>query len=233
MNSDQSKRKSTCLSSSSNSDSNETSSPVKPLFKRLDMGLTLEDLNNLRSSIRADFKSDLKSELKPIVLEVKAINNAINRLEKSDRANNIIVFGLKKESKESTAARIQIAKDLWKKMGLSSEVLIDNMYRLRKSSHTTVNPRLLLIKLVQNLDKQLILAKKQILPKQKIFINEDKSPLQQSQEKALRAHLINLKTEDASIWGSVRVNSLHVKKDGSIIARLTVVDGIVSHERSS
>jgi hypothetical protein len=231
MNSDQSKRKSTCLSSSSDSDFNETSPPVKPLLKRIDMGLTLEDLNNLRSSIRSDFNSDLKSELKPIVLEVKAMSNAINRLEKSDRANNIIVFGIKEESKESTAARIQIAEDLWKKMGLSSEVLIDNMYRLGKSIHTTVNPRPLLIKLVRNLDKQLILAKKQILAKQKIFINEDKSPLQQSQEKALRAHLINLKTEDASIWGSIRGNSLHVKKDGSIMARLTVVDGIVSQER--
>jgi hypothetical protein len=65
------------------------------------MGLTLEDINNVRSLIRSDFKSDLKSELKPIVLEVKAMSNAINRLEKSDRANNIIVFGVKEKARNS------------------------------------------------------------------------------------------------------------------------------------
>jgi hypothetical protein len=84
-----------------------------------------------------------------------------------------------------------------------------------------------LVKLVRNIDKQVILARRKESAKLKVFMNDDLAPMDQFQKKLLSTQLRSLKSADPDIWGSIRGNSLHVKKAGHIVGRYEVRDGIV------
>jgi hypothetical protein len=121
------------------------------------MSLTKADLDTLRSNISTDMKEHLKTELTPLVKQIASIDSAVQRLERSDRANNIIIHGITASTDQENSSRLlNCLEDLWNRLGITSPILIDNVYRLGRS----VGQRPLLVKLVRNIDKQIILARR-------------------------------------------------------------------------
>jgi hypothetical protein len=138
--------------------------------------------------------------------------------------NNLIIHGVHEPSeRENCATLVMLLEDLWKNLNITSTILIDNVYRLGRGTRA----RPILVKLVRNIDKQIIVSKRKEAARRKIYINEDLTQLQQFQKKLLTTHLQSLKLLDPDIWGSIRGNSLHIKKAGHVIKGFEVRDGIV------
>jgi hypothetical protein len=188
------------------------------------MALTKADLDLLRANISADMKEHLRTELTPLSNQIAAIDNTVQRLERSERLNNLIIHGIHEPSeRENCATLVMLLEDLWKNLNITSNILIDNIYRLGRGTRA----RPILVKLVRNIDKQIIVSKRKEAARRKIYINEDLTQLQQFQKKLLTTHLQSLKLFDPDIWGSIRGNSLHIKKAGHVIKRFEVGDLIV------
>jgi hypothetical protein len=198
--------------------------PYQSSKRKTEMALTKTDLENLRANINTDLGVNLNLALAPIVTQITQLSISVQRLERADRANNVIIHGVPPTAgKESSSDLVKVLESLWIKMGINTSLLIDNVYRLGKGSKA--GP--VLVKLVRNLDKQVVLAARKEAAKLKIYINEDLTPLQQSQKRQLNSHLRTLKIADPEIWGSIRENSLHVKKNGQVIQRFEIRDGSV------
>jgi hypothetical protein len=58
------------------------------------MALTRADLDMLRSNISTDMRDHLNSELTPLVNQIATIDSTVQRLERSARANNLIIHGV-------------------------------------------------------------------------------------------------------------------------------------------
>jgi hypothetical protein len=220
------KRDRSYLDTSGSSEGSETSPSTKPPLhkKRLEMALTKADLDLLRANISSDMKEHLRTELTPLANQIAAIDSTVQRLERSERVNNIIIHGIPEPSeRESSAGLVKLLEDLWKELNIMSPILIDNVYRLGRGTRA----RPILVKLVRNIDKQIIISKRKDAGRRKIYINDDLTQLQQFQKKLLTTHLQSLKASDPDVWGSIRGNSLHAKKAGHVIGRFEVRDGIV------
>jgi len=85
-------------------------------------------------------------------------------------------------------------------------------------------------KLLKTTDKRRIFAAAKVKKtnQQKIYINDDLTKLQQSEQNLLRQHLKSLKLIDNSLYGSIRGNSLMIKKNGNITQRFKIINGSVT-----
>jgi hypothetical protein len=126
---------------------------------------------------------------------------------------------------ETTERLLSYLDDLWNKVGVTERIVLDDAYRLGKPS--TSGPRPVLIKFLRMIDKKKILSKRKDIAKLKVYINEDCLALKQFQKKLLNTHLKAFKDMDDTVWGSIRGNSLHVKKQGQLTRKFTVEDGTV------
>jgi hypothetical protein len=90
-----------------------------PKFKkRQEMALSRADLDMLRSNISTDMRDHLKSELNPLVNQIATIDSAAQRLERSARANNLIIHGVTEcGGSEDCFRLISLLEGLWKDLG--------------------------------------------------------------------------------------------------------------------
>jgi hypothetical protein len=84
-----------------------------------------------------------------------------------------------------------------------------------------------MVKLLRAIDKKQILTKRKAAAIIKIFINEDCTALEQFQKKLVNTHLKAMKEMDGTRWGSIRGNSLHVKKPGNPTRKFAGKDGCI------
>jgi hypothetical protein len=222
------KRTNEVLNNSSSSEDSPVRQPSKA--SKVEMGLTKEDLQELRNDLKEDLKQELSRHLQPLATKVLKLESAVERVEKTLRANNILIYGLKQGRSESITDLVSAADTLWTKLGLVEKIQIDNIYRLGRQNNDGT-PRPVLVKLVRNLDKKVIMAKKNNLIKEKIFISDDLTPMEQFQKRLLQTHLRAIKASDPDLRGTIRGNSLHVKKNDITINQYRIVDGIVEEGR--
>jgi hypothetical protein len=157
------------------------------------------DLIELPTGMKNDVKDELTSQLQPIVTKVSLLEKTLETVQTSLRANNILFYGI-----------VAVPSEVLKNEGIHETILIDN---LRRPSRGPKRPQL--VKFVRNINnKKLLLMKK-------LFATKKRN------RKLLTTHLSAMKRDDTSIFGSVRGNSLHIKKDGYVISRFEVKDGVV------
>jgi hypothetical protein len=209
------------------SESSEGSPTVKPVLKRRSAmePLTKNDLMDLRSALKKDLKEEFASHLQPLVMKVSKLESAFEVVQQNIRANNVIIHGIQPTPTESTDSLMQTISELMKDLGAGEGVLINDIYRLGRKGQSTQQP--LLVKFLRNIDKKKLMEKKKLLSAKKIFLNDDLTPLEQFNKKLLTTHLKAMKSRDNSIWGSIRRNSLHIKKDGYVTHRFRVENGVV------
>jgi hypothetical protein len=213
---------------SNSSESSEGSPLIKNTPKRRSTimePLTKADLMELRTGMKNDVKDELTLQLQPIVTKVSLLEKTLETGQKSLRANNIILHGIVAVSSETTQSLLKLIEEVFKNEEIHETILIDNLYHLGHPSQGPTRP--LLVKFVRNIDQKKLLLVKKSLATKAIYISDDLTPLQQFNRKLLTTHLSAMKRDDASIWGSVRGNSLHIKKDGYVISRFEVTDGVV------
>src|SRR5665811_11276 len=213
--SDPGKRNRAVLTSSSSSDSSPI---VKRAFKDTDMAdkaVTLADLKQMQNNIRQDFKMDLQSELRPLVKQVSAIENSIEKLA---REKNVVIHGLPESPKETPTQLMKEIEVLFVKLGMS-DPLIDNVYRLSKPVGGKVRP--VMLKFVSTMEKRLMMTNRRNVITEKIFISDDMSKQQQQDQKLLRAKIKELKLTNKDIICIIRESSMVVKLNESIINKFT------------
>jgi hypothetical protein len=115
--------------------------------------------------------------------------------------------------------------DLLREVGIKESVPINDIYRIGRQGHSYTMP--MMVKIVRHIDKRMLMEKRSLLRAKKIFLNDDLTQLEQFNKKLLKTHLKAMKVKDPSIRGSIRRNSLHIKKDGYVINRFYVDQGIV------
>jgi hypothetical protein len=229
-----SKRKFADLNISNSSE--DSASPIKtPVLKHqrssvsTAMALTKDDLIQLRLDLKTDLKTELREQLSiyvaPLAAKVTKLESAVEALDRKSRAKNVILHGIPNLQNENSDVLNCYLIDLWKKLGLSQQLILDDVYRLGKSSATGSRP--VLAKFLRTMDKKLILIKRKEAAKLKVFINEDCTVMEQFQKKLLSTHLRAIKDVDGSAWGSIRGNSLHVKKTGLPTRKFCVEEGTV------
>jgi hypothetical protein len=184
--------------------------------------LSKSDLIELRAGLKMDLKEELATHLQPLVSRISKIESVVESLQRQVRTNNVIVHGIPADTSENTKKLLVILDNLFKDIGIAGSVLVDNVFRSGSSI-----PRPLMVKFVRQLDKRSILEKRKELSAKKIYVNDDLTPLQQFNKKLLTTHLKARKSTDPTIWGSIRGNSLLIKKNGNIINRFEVENGIV------
>lgn len=150
-----------------------------------------------------------------------AVEQVIDKLQSANRAKNIIIHGIEEKKIETTAELLDKAAELWKSLSIT-DVIVDDIFRIGKYQDGKSRP--LIVKLVRTLDKKKIQQKAReiSLHKKKIFINDDLTKQQQIERKLLREYLQASKQADNSITGSIRGNSLHLKKAGKVFKKLLV-----------
>jgi citrate lyase gamma subunit len=193
------------------------------------MSITKDDLVQLRLDLKSDVKAELKEQLSkyvaPLVAKVDKLEAAVEALDRKSRANNIILHGIPSLQNESSDVLICYLNDFWKKLGLSQQVILDDVYRLGKASPSGSRP--VLAKLLRSMDRKAILTKKKEAAKLKVYINVDCTVKEQFEKKLLSTHLRALKNSDGTVWGSIRGNSLHIKKAGFPTRKFCVEEGTV------
>jgi hypothetical protein len=229
-----SKRKFSDLNNSNSSENSASPSP-KPLCKVIkstetrDMGLTKEDLQELRADLKSDMEAELKEQLvqclNPLLTKVSKLEKTIEMLDKRSRSKNLIIHGLPVLDGETSTKLIGHLNSLWVKLGISQQIILDDVYRL--GSRLTSGSRPVIVKFLRTLDKKLVLSKRIEATKCKVFINDDCTPLEQFHKKLLNTHLKAMKEADDTTWGSIRGNSLHVKKNGQPTRKFAVENGTV------
>lgn len=229
-----SKRKYADLNNSVSSENSSSPSPkpVSKVQKTLVTGamvLTIEDLKQLRLDLNSDIKVELKDQLEqfisPIVAKISQLEASVEQIDRKSRSNNIIIHGVPTLANENTEALASYVEALWKKLGVAESLILDDIYRLGKPSTTGARP--VMVKFLRMMDKKRVIVKRKEAAKIKIFINEDCTAQEQHQKKLLSTHLRTMKDLDATTWGSVRGNSLHVKKPGCPTRKFAVQDGRV------
>jgi hypothetical protein len=229
-----SKRKFADLNHSNSSE--DSASPIKtPVLKHqrssvsTTMSLTKDDLIQLRLGLKNDLKTVLREQLSnyvaPLVAIVAKLESAVEALDRKSRPKNVILHGVPNLQNENSDVLNCYLIDLWKKLGLSQQIMLDDVNRLGKSSATGSRP--VLAKCLRSMDKKLILNKRKEAAKLRVFINEDCTVMEQFQKKLLSTHLKDIKDVDGSVWGSIRGNSLHVKKTGVPTRKFCVEEGAV------
>jgi hypothetical protein len=199
-------------------------SPVKtgisPELKKM-TGITLADLQTLRSEI----KEDTIEVVQPLKNQISQLEIRLERIEKNFKENNIIIHGLKDDGQER---KIQLLTKLREvvlgPIGFKN-VGVDNVYRLGPPINGKCRP--IIVRLVCVVDKEPILqaSRHDVLKKEKIFINSDLTEMERNKRDKLRQHLEQVKKSQPEITGSVRGNSLFIKKDGAVVQRLKIING--------
>lgn len=198
----------------------ENSAQSTPVAKRLNMGLTQKDLEDLRGNI----KSDTEKLFEPVSKRLENVERVLNNHEQIIRANNIVIHGLQEIPHEKQYNLVQLVSSFLDNIG-QPNILINNVNRIGKPSSGVNRP--ILLKPVRGIDKIPIFmaAKDNKTHNQKVYLNDDLTKEQQSQQKLLRAHLQTMKTADAAVRGSIRGNSLFIRKDDTVTHRLQVRQG--------
>jgi hypothetical protein len=218
----------------SNSSEDSVSPTTKPVCKaqkyhNSSMSLTKEDLVQLRKDFQSDIKVELKEQLaqclSPLMAKVSKLENSVENLDQKFRAKNLILHGIQPLASETNASLAILLDNLWIKFGLTQPIILDDVYRLGNNSIPGARP--LLVKFLRTLDKKQVLLQRKEAAKYKIFMSDDCTPLQQFQKKLLNTHLKSFKETDSSVWGSIRGNSLHIKKTGHPMRKFIVEAGAV------
>jgi hypothetical protein len=157
-----SKRKFSDLNNSNSSENSASPSP-KPLCKVIkstetrDMGLTKEDLQELRADLKSDMEAELKEQLvqclNPLLTKVSKLEKTIEMLDKRSRSKNLIIHGLPVLDGETSTKLIGHPNSLWVKLGISQQIILDDVYRL--GSRSTSGSRPVIVKFLRTLDKNL------------------------------------------------------------------------------
>jgi hypothetical protein len=175
-------------SNSSDSSNSPSTTPVSKAQKTLEsseMAITRDDLRQLRLDLKNDLKSELKEQINqcivPLVVKVSKLELSVELLDRKLRANNLLLHGVPNISNESADLLSCYLGELWKKLGLTQPILLDDVHRLGKASSSSSRP--LLVKFVRMLDKNEVISKRKEAAKLKIFLNEDGTTLQQFQKK--------------------------------------------------
>jgi len=207
----------------SNSSSDSSDSPSLKISKKTDMGLTKQDLADLR----ADIRKDTETLFEPMKLSLQKVTKSVNGLERVVRKNNIIIHGITEVANETLSMLVTVIRSFLDGIGLKN-ILLDNVMRMGKSVVGTNRP--ILLKLVSFLDKKLIFAaaKSAKTNSQKIYLNDDLSKEDQKQHKILREFFKTIKARDNDIKMSIRGSVLQVWKNSKVIQRYKVEDGSVS-----
>jgi len=191
--------------------------------------LTKQDLADLRKDIASDMEAKLTvkfKELEPVVSKVAELETANEHLQRMAKQNNLIIHGVQEPPGEALNALIVTLNTMWQKLGLKEPILVDDCFRLGKSKPGQSWP--ILVKLVRHIDKKLILdvAFKAKTNAKKIYFNNDLTPLQQQQQKALRTKIQELQLQDKDIRGNIRGNTLVITKNGTTISRFEVTPAL-------
>jgi hypothetical protein len=172
-----------------------------------------------------ELKEQLEELISPLVAKVSKLEAAVEQLDRKFEANNLILHGIPTLTIETTESLVNYLEGLWKKLGVGHTITLDDTYRLGRPHSSGTRP--VMVKLLRAIDKKQILTKRKDAAKIKIFINEDCTALEQFQKKLLNTHLKAMKEMDGTRWGSIRGNSLHVKKPGHLTRKFAVKDGCV------
>jgi uncharacterized FlaG/YvyC family protein len=191
-------------SSSSDSSASPSSTPISKAQRTresAEMSITKDDLLQLRLDLKNDLKFEIKEQMNqcivPLVAKVSKLEFSVEVLDRKLRANNTLLHGVPNIPNESADALICYLSELWKKLGVTHQILLNDVYRLGKAS--TSGPRPLLVKFLRMLDKREVISKRKEAAKLKIFINGDCTALQQFEKKLLNTHLKSMKVIDGSI----------------------------------
>lgn len=164
--------------------------------------ITLKQLYEEIINSKEEVKSSISATETRLTQELKLLKNRIDQLEKENsdlkekleyvdrenRKNNIIIFGLNKSVKETTPQLI--CEELHRVLNVElKESDIDNCYKLGKTEDSPIK-----VELISNLKKKVIFSKVKQLKDTPLSISNDLTGKQREELKILRANLLKART---------------------------------------
>jgi hypothetical protein len=175
---------------------------------------------NFEKVMDAKFDSKLEPvtkfmcELQSIKPTVEKLQLTVQTLSKSEKRNNVIIFGIPEVQNESNEDRdAEIEK-------LSTTLQVpkpDYDYAFRVGKRVAGRERPLLIRFLRLRDKWLIMQSTSKLKGTKIYINDDLTHEERYQQSFLRKKRMELTKADRSIKTKIRNNKLVVERGPGVV----------------
>jgi len=173
--------------------------------------------DSIVAKITETVKQLLDEKLRLFEVKCEKVTTSVRYdLDKMRREKNVIVFGIKEGDKETMQQQLKEVMKVFEKIGVK-DALIDDVRRLGKYVAKGKTHCPLLVKFVRTVDKRAVLTNKTKLGKEKIFINNDMSPEERRQEKALKEKFKNMKAKDKDLKMSIRNGNKRIFKDGILL----------------
>ncbi|CAG9821761.1 unnamed protein product [Phaedon cochleariae] len=162
---------------------------------------------------------EIKHRLEKVEKENQELQTKIESLDRANRKNNIIIFGLEREKTEdlNSGEIIELLKNLSDINIVEAD--LNNFYRLGKTSKSPVK-----IEFISYLKKSLVLKNCKKLKGTRIHIADDLTLTQREEGKILRKHLF-LAEENQEIDCYIKNNKLYVNKKSFTAADLEATHG--------
>lgn len=173
----------------------------------------LNEILNVKTELKNFFEAgevrlvlkleELKNKINKLESENRELRTKVENLERNQRKNNLIIFGLQLANTDNVKQFVQ--RKLNELMGIGlQEQDINNIYSFGKSENRTVK-----LELTTYLKKQHVLANGKKLKGTGIFISNDLTETQRKEYKTLRSYLIDAKGKYENCF--IRNNKLFIE----------------------